>query len=651
MKRHIIKHHAPEIALATSLESIIDVCCSAESQEHETTVGNAEEVETKAEEVDDEKAQFDSDDDDDKEKNNDSEEIFPGDQAQTPTDKTARDLDYNGNKQIHINAMETKEQDDGHRETADRTSEIDESSSESWDVVLEEVKDPGKYVQRFRCLVCGKRSNWRWEMKEHIKEDHQSSVQMANASYEVLSEEDEVSDDDDDKAATEAESGELDVEAEDKQTKEKHVEKEVKGEDIMEEANKEENAAKKPEENNNDEACPLTESVSGKKKYRPYKCSACPRRSNWRWDIMKHIRRIHGSAKMITLSEEVARATFSESVMKRPRGQGLKSVTKPEHSIMDSTVASEKAKLGGGTTKESSGKTEDSSAKKVNGEENDSNVPLKRKIVEAKDDKEDTQPVVTTQSPRKKQLSPGAFIPESFPKSPMKKAKVETIKCKGSKKTSNNNNSGMKTRQSIPGTEQVDEGKRDCVNGKPVLRSLKRYKCYYCPYRSNYRSDIGRHGKRLHRKQQLKVVILDEEEAASTLQDYRQKYAKKKFVLATNADEGSNPCKSKTSVISQQPKNASRPVQEVWMSESARVTESSNIRRILLGESSFPSAAKSRHPCAAATVRDREVAGILFDQSNVMTNDLQTNGSICQTTDDGATQLHKNCENTLPNCV
>ena len=33
MKRHIIKHHAPEIAMASSLESIIDFCCNQRTDE------------------------------------------------------------------------------------------------------------------------------------------------------------------------------------------------------------------------------------------------------------------------------------------------------------------------------------------------------------------------------------------------------------------------------------------------------------------------------------------------------------------------------------------------------------------------------------------------------------------------------------------
>ena len=45
---------------------------------------------------------------------------------------------------------------------------------------------------------------------------------------------------------------------------------------------------------------------------RPYKCSICGRRSNWKWDMNNHIRDKHlGTAKVITLDETEAKATLN----------------------------------------------------------------------------------------------------------------------------------------------------------------------------------------------------------------------------------------------------------------------------------------------------------------------------------------------------
>ena len=44
---------------------------------------------------------------------------------------------------------------------------------------------------------------------------------------------------------------------------------------------------------------------------RPFKCSHCGRRSNWRWDLKKHIRASrHPNAEVIELSDEEARRSF-----------------------------------------------------------------------------------------------------------------------------------------------------------------------------------------------------------------------------------------------------------------------------------------------------------------------------------------------------
>ena len=50
-----------------------------------------------------------------------------------------------------------------------------------------------------------------------------------------------------------------------------------------------------------------------KERFRPYKCSECGRRSNWRWDLKKHVEAMHSKAAVIIkLNEDVARATFAD---------------------------------------------------------------------------------------------------------------------------------------------------------------------------------------------------------------------------------------------------------------------------------------------------------------------------------------------------
>ena len=49
-------------------------------------------------------------------------------------------------------------------------------------------------------------------------------------------------------------------------------------------------------------------------RYRRFKCYVCGKRSNWKWDIRKHIRGNHASADIIEMTEQEARATFHKVI-------------------------------------------------------------------------------------------------------------------------------------------------------------------------------------------------------------------------------------------------------------------------------------------------------------------------------------------------
>ena len=618
--------------------------------------------------------------------------------------KSGKHLDCNGNKHVDLNSGSQKSvyielKDTPHE---DKKSESESSGKETnTERKIQHCPQcpficeaPSKIkchmeihedLKRLKCQHCGKRSNWFWDIRKHIKKDHPGKAMMVAtlsekeardtletylnsplfrtlsknspgrkfpASIKVSKEEVEcdVEESEDEDKETDCTSN-ANVKGDPVKGNEDKI-RENESEVIYKSKEKAEDAEKEPEEakeENNNTMKILTGSSRGKK-YRPYKCSACPRRSNWRWDIMKHIRKIHPSAKMITLSEDVAKATFSESVMKRPKGQGLKAQKKVEKDNKEKDVKEQEnkpTKTVDLVSKNKSSTPEDDAVminsvknikvkSKVAKDAAEANVPFKKRKLEVK---EEIQLKILKQSPRKKRTIPRASVPETIPKSP-KKAKVETIRCKGSKDNS-------KTKPNIPGVDRADETTvKNGPNGKPILRCLKRYKCYYCPYRSNYRSDIGRHGKRLHRKQQLKVVILDEEEAASTLQDYRQKYAKKKFVLAADDINERVRRKPKQNEKSNQSKNEGRPIQVEWMSELAELAKSSE--RINFSK------------CFAKNVINPQSSRILLDQSNMLTRcydhdamgsnrHSEMNGSVRQLLNGATTTTCMNRENALPN--
>jgi len=65
----------------------------------------------------------------------------------------------------------------------------------------------------------------------------------------------------------------------------------------------------------------VTKSVE---RFRPYKCSECGRRSNWRWDLKKHIQAAHKNAVIIKLNDDVARATFADIYLSHGGRNGIR---------------------------------------------------------------------------------------------------------------------------------------------------------------------------------------------------------------------------------------------------------------------------------------------------------------------------------------
>ncbi|TPP67378.1 Zinc finger protein 45 [Fasciola gigantica] len=72
---------------------------------------------------------------------------------------------------------------------------------------------------------------------------------------------------------------------------------------------------------------------TGEGYYRPYKCSVCGHRSNWKWDVRKHIKQMHNSeAEVITLSLDEARRTIHQykSCRRQQQTRLVETTFKPE---------------------------------------------------------------------------------------------------------------------------------------------------------------------------------------------------------------------------------------------------------------------------------------------------------------------------------
>ena len=144
------------------------------------------------------------------------------------------------------------------------------------------------YIKPFKCAKCGHRSNWKWDLNKHIKAKHPNE----NPGIITMSEEEARA------TYTQYQTGPAALQ----------FVREVKVKPVIKE---------KQVERRKDFV--LMRSV-----FRQFKCSACPYRSNWRSDLMRHIKRKHGiaRAKVTVLDVDEAKASLNNYDYKPKKGKG-----------------------------------------------------------------------------------------------------------------------------------------------------------------------------------------------------------------------------------------------------------------------------------------------------------------------------------------
>jgi len=102
-----------------------------------------------------------------------------------------------------------------------------------------------------------------------------------------------------------------------------------------------------------------------------------------------------------------------------------------------------------------------------------------------------------------------------------------------------------------------------CILFFVCQQRLKRFCCSACPYRSNFRSDVVRHIRHKHPEiGSAQIFVMNPEDAAATLADYLNTWAKKKFVLVSSSRQNEKRRKglkvSSTKCATKQSTNSSR---------------------------------------------------------------------------------------------
>ncbi|KAH3773201.1 uncharacterized protein LOC127846484 [Dreissena polymorpha] len=201
---------------------------------------------------------------------------------------------------------------------------------------------------------------------------------------------------------------------------------------------------------------------------KPYKCGLCGRRSNWRWDMNRHIRERHPlrrhEIEIIELPEDVARATIAEYCEK-------------ELPILN--------------------KSSDFVYKKRGRKRDSSHLPLQ--------DKTDVKVHVSSSDLTTSQ----AIAPPTI--SSPSKTEITTT----SKEPALPSHPARTVHENIQLPSPIHP-----LHAGVRSRQFKKYKCSGCHYRSNFSSDVSRHLARKHGVSQAKVVVLDQDTALKTLATY-----------------------------------------------------------------------------------------------------------------------------------
>ena len=349
-------------------------------------------------------------------------------------------------------------------------------------------------LKPYKCPECGKRSNWIWDIRKHIRAEHPGRPQEVV----VLTAEE----------AKETLPLYLTASPHKSAAKTK-----LSGSPIKEEKKRGRRSY-------------YGASTDKEQRYKIFRCQICGKRSNWGWDIRKHMRSAHNdeTTEVEVMTLEEAMATLDEYQKLNAPGGATKSPQKPPPPPPPppkppSPVASPKPVRG---LKKHLAAGEKRPYKcsacyrrsnwrwDINKHIRTYHPGLGATCLTMK--VEDDEPGQDVQL--KQEAMEDSVMEESLTESPAPSAAVVPAGAP---------DKGIPKRVRLPGGSLVGTKQYDHLQKKI-------FKCSICPYRSNWRSDIHRHRRRMHaKKANASVLVLSYEEAETTLQEYNKVYVKKKF--------------------------------------------------------------------------------------------------------------------------
>ena len=208
-------------------------------------------------------------------------------------------------------------------------------------------------VKKFKCAYCGKRSNWLWDVRKHIKATHPGedpknvitmSVEEARATLDEYLKNFRPKSS---RASLPQSSPSVLTDSPSQviprslyySAGKKHVDRDI----TREESPKIEDPM----------GFPMNyKKIPAELRVKPFKCGVCGKRSNWKHDLIKHIRSHHkGKGEVVTLTVKEARDTLDEADVSPEKSSTKNSPVSENHSASQNQISGSVKQSPGGPTR------------------------------------------------------------------------------------------------------------------------------------------------------------------------------------------------------------------------------------------------------------------------------------------------------------
>ncbi|XP_050399121.2 zinc finger protein 208 isoform X1 [Patella vulgata] len=421
--------------------------------------------------------------------------------------------------------------------------------------------------KQFMCPVCGKRANWKWDIQKHMKKDHPTTTMQVVK----LSEEEAKETIGNYLATMPAVRRSHHLPSPTKSPPVPAPRFTLKIPTIR-------SIARVPvvEPPSTKPATAITNKSPIAAGQKPYQCSLCGLRSNFRWSISKHLKTIHegltGSVIVYKINEVIP-SVSTESPASVPPEKVIKKSLSPHKTTTDESMkqfmcveCGKRCLLKGDIKKHYkymhpgkdvlikymvTGSTFLYDTNFVE-DKQQANVSLDSSLDSSMDKSLNTSDVTLTPEQLTTKSAPTQGNQTSVHNDPKKHGYVKPFKCSicghrsnwkwDSKRHLREKHIGSNGFIIVMSIESATETyATECLNPaspekKPPLilanipsedgDRLKRLKCSICEYRSNWRTDIMRHSRKRHPNEKPQVVLLDMGLAKETLESYSYHYQK-----------------------------------------------------------------------------------------------------------------------------